>query len=233
LNKSNRKTAVVLVSGGMDSLVTAAIAGLEHELAFLHLNYGQRTEGRELKAFNDIADYYGVQKRLVVNVEYLSRIGGSSLTDAKMEVSKADLEFDGIPTSYVPFRNANILSIATSWAEVIGAEKIFIGAVEEDSSGYPDCREAFYDVFNRIVEIGTRPETHIRIETPIIHLKKHEIVSKGAELKTPFNLSWSCYQNEDKACGECDSCALRLRGFQLAGIEDPIEYVIKPKYEIL
>ena len=233
MNKSNRKTAVVLVSGGMDSLVTAAIAGLEHELAFLHLNYGQRTEGRELKAFNDIADYYGVQKRLVVNVEYLSRIGGSSLTDAKMEVSKADLEFDGIPTSYVPFRNANILSIATSWAEVIGAEKIFIGAVEEDSSGYPDCREAFYDVFNRVVEIGTRPETHIRIETPIIHLKKHEIVSKGAELKTPFNLSWSCYQNEDKACGECDSCALRLCGFQLAGIEDPIEYVIKPKYEIL
>ncbi len=232
MSKVSKSMAVVLVSGGMDSLVTAAIAGLEYELAFLHLNYGQRTERRELKAFNDIADFYKVQKKLVVNVEYLSQIGGSSLTDNKMDVSKADLEFDGIPTSYVPFRNANILSIATSWAEVIGAKKIFIGAVEEDSSGYPDCREAFYDAFNRVIEIGTKPDTYIRIVTPIIHLKKHEIVSKGAELKAPFELSWSCYQNEDKACGECDSCALRLRGFQLAGLNDPIDYVIRPKYEV-
>jgi len=222
--------AVVLVSGGMDSLVTAAIANREYELFVLHLNYGQRTEKRELKAFNDIADFYKVRKRLVVNVDYLSKIGGSSLTDDNIEVSEADLKFKGIPTSYVPFRNANILSIAVSWAEVIGASKIFIGAVEEDSSGYPDCKEVFYEAFNKAIELGTKPETHITIETPIIHLKKSEIVRKGIEHKAPFELSWSCYQNEEKACGVCDSCALRLRGFQLAGFEDPIEYEKKPNY---
>ncbi len=222
--------AVVLVSGGMDSLVTAAIANLEYEMCFLHLNYGQRTEKRELKAFNDIADFYKAKKRLVVNVQYLSQIGGSSLTDTNVKISKADFKYKGIPTSYVPFRNANILSIAVSWAEVIGASKIFIGAVEEDSSGYPDCREVFYEAFNKAIEMGTKPETHITIETPIIHLKKHEIVKKGIELKAPFELSWSCYQNEEKACGVCDSCALRLRGFQLAGFEDLIEYEKKPNY---
>lgn len=225
-----KETAVILVSGGMDSLVTSAIANENYELAFLHLNYGQTTEKRELKAFNDIADFYKVKKRLSVNVEYLSQIGGSSLTDKDIKISRADIENKGIPTSYVPFRNANILSIAVSWAEVIGASKIFIGAVEEDSSGYPDCREVFYGAFNKTIELGTRPDTHIRIETPIIHLKKFEIVKKGAELGAPFALSWSCYKNEDKGCGECDSCALRLRGFQLAGIEDPIEYVLKPDY---
>jgi len=214
----------------MDSLVTAAIANKEYELAFLHSNYGQRTEKRELKAFNDIADYYGVKERLVVNAEYLYQIGGSSLTDKEIKVSEADLEYKGIPGSYVPFRNANILSIAVSWAEVIGAERIFIGAVEEDSSGYPDCRKVFYDAFNKAIELGTKPETKITIETPIIELTKHEIVKKGVELKAPFELSWSCYKNEDKACGVCDSCALRLRGFRLAGVEDPIEYEIKPVY---
>ena len=225
-----KSKAVVLVSGGMDSLVTAAIASREHELCFLHLNYGQRTEGRELKAFNDIADYYKVKHRLVVNLEYLSQIGGSSLTDKNIEISNADLEYKGIPSSYVPFRNANILSIAVSWAEVIGANKIFIGAVEEDSIGYPDCRKVFYDAFNEVIELGTKPETKILIETPIIHLKKHEIIKKGMELNAPFGLSWSCYQNEDKACGVCDSCALRLRGFQTAGFDDPIEYETKPNY---
>ena len=226
----NKETAVILVSGGMDSLVTAAIANEEYELAFLHLNYGQKTENRELKAFNDIADYYNVKKRLCVNVEHLSQIGGSSLTDNKIDVSGADIGNNGIPTSYVPFRNANILSIAVSWAEVIKAAKIFIGAVEEDSSGYPDCREVFYEAFNRVIEMGTKPDTKISIETPVIHLKKYEIVKKGAELKAPFELSWSCYKNEDKACGECDSCAYRLRGFQQAGIEDLIDYVLKPNY---
>jgi 7-cyano-7-deazaguanine synthase len=223
--------AVILVSGGMDSLVTAAIAAKEFELQFLHLNYGQRTEKRELKAFNDIADYYSVSKRLVVNIEHLAQIGGSSLTDANIHITNADLYYKGIPTSYVPFRNANILSIAVSWAEVIDAKKIFIGAVEEDSSGYPDCREVFYNAYNKVIEIGTKPETNITIETPIIRLKKHEIVRKGAELNVPFELSWSCYRNEDKACGTCDSCALRLRGFQSAGIIDPIEYVTKPEYK--
>lgn len=226
--KNKKPESIVLVSGGMDSLVTAAIAHLQYNIAFLHLNYGHRTEKRELRAFNDIADYYKVKQKLVANVEYLSQIGGSSLTDNKIEVRKNDLNYKGIPTSYVPFRNANILSIAVSWAEVIGASKIFIGAVEEDSSGYPDCREIFYGAFNRVIEFGTKPETNIKIETPIIHLKKFEIVKKGAELGAPFELSWSCYKNEDKACGECDSCALRLRGFQLAGIADPIQYVLKP-----
>jgi 7-cyano-7-deazaguanine synthase len=224
------KKAVVLVSGGMDSLVTAAIAAQDYELAFLHLNYGQRTEQRELKAFNDISDHFNVNERLIVDVKYLSQIGGSSLTDSNIEVNKADLEYDGVPASYVPFRNANILSIAVSWAEVIGAKKIFIGAVEEDSSGYPDCRKVFYDAFNKVIELGTKPNTELSIETPIINLKKSEIVKIGAELNVPFELSWSCYVNNDIACGECDSCALRLRGFQIAGIEDPIHYIKKPDY---
>lgn len=226
----NKDRAIVLVSGGMDSLVTAAIANQDYELSFLHLNYGQRTQKREMKAFNDIADHFDVKNKMVVDIEYLAKIGGSSLTDNKIDISKADLNFEGIPTSYVPFRNANILSIAVSWAEVIGASRIYIGAVEEDSSGYPDCREVFYDAFNRVISLGTKPETDIKIETPLIHLKKFEIVKKGAELNVPFELSWSCYKNEDIACGECDSCALRLRGFEIAGLTDPIQYIIKPKY---
>jgi 7-cyano-7-deazaguanine synthase len=224
MNNKTKPLAIVLVSGGMDSCVTAAIANRNYELAFLHLNYGQRTERRELKAFNDIADFYKVKNRLVVNVEHLKLIGGSSLTDEKMPIEPANWERKEIPASYVPFRNANILAIAVSWAEVIGAGKIFIGAVEEDSSGYPDCREEFYDAFNNVIESGTKPETIIKIETPIIHLKKEDIVRKGFELKAPLHLSWSCYQSEDKACGICDSCALRLRGFKLAGLVDPIPY---------
>lgn len=225
-----RNLAVVLVSGGMDSCVTAAIANRHYEIAFLHLTYGQRTEKRELKAFNDIADFYSVQRRLVVNVEHLKQIGGSSLTDESIHVAQADLHRRGIPTSYVPFRNANILSIAVSWAEVIGATKIFIGAVEEDSSGYPDCRKEFYDAFNRVIQIGTKAGARIEIVTPIISMKKFEIVREGVKLGTPFHLTWSCYQNEDVACGTCDSCALRLRGFQRAGMDDPIPYEKKPMY---
>ncbi len=225
---TNRELAVVLVSGGMDSCVTAAIARQSYEPAFLHLNYGQRTERRELKAFNEIADVYRVERRLVVNVEHLSRIGGSSLTDRRIDVQPADLGRKEIPTSYVPFRNANILSIAVSWGETLEARKIFIGAVEEDSSGYPDCRQEFYDAFNRVIALGTKPDTRLEIVTPIIHLKKSEIVSKGIELEAPLHLTWSCYQNEDRACGVCDSCALRLRGFRLAGVEDPILYDRKP-----
>jgi 7-cyano-7-deazaguanine synthase len=225
----NKSLAVVLASGGMDSCVTAAIANQNYELAFLHLNYGQRTEKRELKAFNDIADFYNVKHRLVVNVEHLKLIGGSSLTDDKIPVELADLERRGIPATYVPFRNANILAIAASWAEVIRAAKIFIGAVEEDSSGYPDTRQEFYDAFNKVIELGTKPETRITIETPIIQMKKFQIVNKGIELGAPLQLSWSCYQSEDLACGVCDSCALRLRGFQQAGITDPIKYKIDSK----
>lgn len=225
---TNRELAVVLVSGGMDSCVTAAIARQSYVPAFLHLNYGQRTERRELKAFNEIADVYRVERRLVVNVEHLSRIGGSSLTDRRIAIQPADLGRKEIPTSYVPFRNANILSIAVSWGETLGARKIFIGAVEEDSSGYPDCRQEFYDAFNRVIALGTKPDTRLEIVTPIIHLKKSEIVRKGIELEAPLHLTWSCYQNEERACGVCDSCALRLRGFRLAGVEDPILYDRKP-----
>ena len=220
----SKETAVVLVSGGMDSALTAAYAHRENELAFLHVNYGQRTEERELRAFNEIADYYGVEKRLVVDISHLKDIGGSSLTDEKIEVSRADIESKEIPTSYVPFRNANILSIAVSWAEVLGAGRIYIGAVEEDSSGYPDCRREFFDAYNKMIEKGTKPDTHIRVETPIIDMTKKDIVLKSVEMKSPLELTWSCYKNNDIACGECDSCALRLRGFRQAGVEDPIKY---------
>ena len=232
----SKSRAVVLVSGGMDSCVTAAIANLQHELAFLHVNYGQRTEQRELKAFHALAEHYGVQKRLIADLTHLKSIGGSSLTDMHMKVTEADPETlfhskkNDIPTSYVPFRNANILSVAVSWAEVVGAEHIFIGAVEEDSSGYPDCRKEFYDAFNRVIDLGTKPETKISISTPVINLKKSEIVRRGIELNAPFALTWSCYTREDQACGVCDSCALRLHAFQVAGVEDPIQYLQRPHY---
>lgn len=225
MNSSARKIAIILVSGGMDSCVTAAVAAERFkELAFLHISYGQLTEARERKAFNDIADHYGVEKRLDVSIEYLAKIGGSSLTDASMKVAEADLASKEIPTSYVPFRNANMLAIATSWAEVLGANGIYIGAVAEDSSGYPDCRPEFYAAFQETINTGTKPDTDITIETPIIHLSKAEIVKKGVELGAPLHLTWSCYRSEETACGTCDSCALRLRGFEQAGINDPIMY---------
>ena len=217
--------AIVLVSGGMDSCVTAAIARGEYaEIAFLHISYGQTTEERERKAFNDIADHYQIEKRLDVSIEYLAKIGGSSLTDREMIVGEADLTKAAVPNTYVPFRNGNMLSIAASWAEVLGASAIYIGAVAEDSSGYPDCRPEFYKAFQAAIDAGTKPETRIEIRTPIIHLSKAEIVKKGIELGAPLELSWSCYRENDLACGTCDSCALRLRGFDAAGITDPISY---------
>ncbi len=219
-------SAIVLVSGGMDSCVTAATARAEiQDLSFLHISYGQRTEARERKAFNDIADHYRIERRMDVSLEHLAKIGGSSLTDASMEVTEADLGSREIPTSYVPFRNANMLSIAVSWAEVIGAGSIYIGAVAEDSSGYPDCRPEFYTAFQQTIIAGTKPDTRIEIRTPIIELSKAEIVKKGIELNAPLHLSWSCYRSETLACGTCDSCALRLRGFSQAGINDPIAYL--------
>ncbi|HEX9926938.1 MAG TPA: 7-cyano-7-deazaguanine synthase QueC [Pyrinomonadaceae bacterium] len=221
--KSN--VAVCLVSGGMDSCVTAAIANEENdELAFLHVSYGQRTERRERQAFEAIAEFYNVRKKLAVSIEHLARIGGSSLTDIQMEVTEADLESKAIPTSYVPFRNAHLLAIAASWAEVSEANRIYIGAVAEDSSGYPDCRPEFYAAFQKTIEVGTKPETIIEIRTPVIDFKKSEIVRRGVELNAPLHLTWSCYQNAEKACGRCDSCALRLRGFREAGLRDPVVY---------
>jgi 7-cyano-7-deazaguanine synthase len=217
--------AVCLVSGGMDSCVTAAIAGEENdELAFLHVSYGQRTEKRERRAFEDLAEHFHVSRRLAVSIEHLAKIGGSSLTDQTIQVTEADLNSRRIPTSYVPFRNSHLLSIATSWAEVIHAGRIYIGAVAEDSSGYPDCRPEFYAAFQRVIDAGTRPETKVTIVTPIIHMRKAEIVKRGVKLNAPLELTWSCYQSEDRACGRCDSCALRLRAFAEAGLPDPIRY---------
>jgi 7-cyano-7-deazaguanine synthase len=216
--------AIVLVSGGMDSSLTAAFAFKKYELAFLHVNYGQRTQKRELKAFNDIAKYYKVKHKLVVDISHLKQIGGSSLTDKKLSVTKADINSKSIPTSYVPFRNANILSIAVSWAEVIGAKRIFIGAVEEDSSGYPDCRKSFFDAYNEVIKFGTKNSSNIKIETPIINYTKKQIVQKAVRMKVPLHLTWSCYKSNSLACGDCDSCALRLRGFRYAGYQDPIKY---------
>ncbi len=222
--------AVCLVSGGMDSCVTAAIAAEEaDELAFLHVSYGQRTEAREGRAFEEIADHYHVKQRLVVSLEHLARIGGSSLTDEEIAVTPANLSRPGIPSSYVPFRNAHLLAVATSWAEVIGAGYIYIGAVAEDSSGYPDCRPEFYEAFQQVLTLGTKPETSIEIRTPVIAMKKPEIVALGQRLAAPLELTWSCYAQSERACGDCDSCALRLRAFRVAGVRDPIAYLLDSK----
>ena len=224
---------IVLLSGGMDSCVTAAIAARECEPAALHVSYGQLTEARERRAFEEITDYYGISRRLIVDQPYLGRIGGSALTDPRIPLREAGpeaLEARDIPASYVPFRNAHFLAVAVSWAEVIGADKIYIGAVEQDSSGYPDCRPGYYRIFNELIAAGTRPETQIEILTPLICLKKYEIVKKGVELGAPFHLSWSCYRNSKIACGRCDSCVLRLRAFAEAGVEDSIPYAKEVKF---
>jgi 7-cyano-7-deazaguanine synthase len=221
------RLAVCLVSGGMDSCVTAAIAHEENdELAFLHVSYGQRTEQREREAFEAIADHYHVASRLVISFDQLARIGGSSLTDSQIAVTTPDLTTRAIPSSYVPFRNAHLLATAVSWGEVLKASAIYIGAVAEDSSGYPDCRPEFYAAFQEAVDVGTKPETRLIIETPVIGMRKSEIVRKGLDLGAPLHLTWSCYQESDRACGNCDSCALRLRAFREAGVADPIPYLL-------
>jgi len=219
--------AIVLVSGGMDSCVTAAIANENYRLALLHVNYSQRTESRELQAFRNIALFYKIpeDRILISNIDYLSKIGGSSLTDMRMDVQDAQLYSKEIPTSYVPFRNTLFLTIAVSWGEVIGAKKIFIGAVEQDSPGYPDCRPSYYKTFNELIKVGTKPTTHIEVETPLIRKSKSEIVKMGISLNAPFHLSWSCYKNTDKACGMCHSCFLRLKAFKEAEVIDLIPYV--------
>ena len=220
--------AVVLLSGGMDSCVTAAIAAQTHELALLHVSYRQRTEHRERQAFDEIADFYSVTRRLVVHLDHFAQIGGSALTDNTIAVHEAEAGVPAggneIPSTYVPFRNAHFLAVAVSWAEVIAASAIFIGAVAEDSSGYPDCRPEYYRVFQQLVREGTRPETRIEIATPVIGMRKREIVERGIELGAPLDRTWSCYQFEDVACGSCDSCRLRLKAFAQAGVSDPIAY---------
>jgi len=221
-----RPMAVVLASGGMDSCVLVALASQEHEVAMLHANYGQRTVKREEQAFDAIADFYQVSagRRLTADMAHLAAIGGSCLTDPAIAVPEGQLEREGIPVSYVPFRNANLLSVATGWGEVLGARRIFFGAMEEDNSGYPDCRGVFIEAFNRVIVAGTRPETRIEVVAPLLHMTKADVVRLGTRLGAPFDLTWSCYERDDAACGRCDSCLLRLRGFREAGVRDPIPY---------
>jgi 7-cyano-7-deazaguanine synthase len=215
--------AIVLLSGGMDSCVCAALAARDYEPAALHISYGQRTEERERQSFLAICRRLNIHDQLAIRNEALRAIGGSALTDEAIAVPDAENIGHTIPVTYVPFRNAHFLAAAVSWAEVLGAEKIFIGAVEQDSSGYPDCRPAYYDAFNQVIKTGTK-EGKIEIVTPLIHLRKSEIVRLGLELGAPFDLTWSCYSREDQACGVCDSCVLRLRAFAAAGAKDPIPY---------
>ncbi len=221
--------AIVLVSGGMDSVTVAAMAKASGaELAFLHLRYGQKTADKEHACFQEICKHYQIpeERKLVVDISFLQTIGGSSLTDQKIAVSKFAGDSDIIPSSYVPFRNAHIVSTAVSWAEVLDANKIYIGANHEDSPGYPDCRPEYYEAFNQLIKVGTK-KGNIQILTPIIHMKKSEIILKAQELKAPLELSWSCYAREDMACGVCDSCALRLRAFKELNLTDPIKYLPK------
>jgi len=226
--------AVVLLSGGMDSCVCSPIACEKHgasNLALLHASYGQRTEKRERRAFQEIADFYAVGERLMIQLDHFRAIGGSALTDPGIQIPENDLVLPGagnaIPVTYVPFRNAHFLSAAVSWAEAIGAAAIYIGAVAEDSSGYPDCRPEYYRAFQELIRVGTKPETHIAVVTPVIEMRKSEIVRRGLKLGAPLYLSWSCYQGEEEACGVCDSCRLRLRAFAEAGVVDPIPYRLR------
>lgn len=219
--------AVVLLSGGMDSCVCAALAARDYDAAALHIDYGQRTEGRERRSFVAICDRLGIRDRLLLRNPVFHAIGGSALTDDRLVVPDASAEIGrDIPVTYVPFRNANLLSAAVSWAEVLGAKTILIGAVEQDSSGYPDCRPEFYRAFNEAIRTGTKEGT-IQVKTPLIAMRKSEIVTLGLELGAPFDLTWSCYSREDVACGVCESCVLRLRAFEAAGTRDPIPYATK------
>jgi 7-cyano-7-deazaguanine synthase len=221
-SSSTRTRAVVLLSGGMDSCVCAALAAREHRAAAVHVSYGQRTEERERRSFESICDRLEIRDRLLVRNEALRAIGGSALTDSSIAVPEHAMGV-GVPVTYVPFRNAHFLAVAISWAEVLGAGKVYIGAVEPDSSGYPDCRPEYYRAFNEVVKAGTKEGT-IQVVTPLIAMRKAEIIRLGLELNAPFDLTWSCYQREDRACGVCDSCVLRLRAFREVGAEDPIPY---------
>jgi 7-cyano-7-deazaguanine synthase len=245
MGADERPIGVVLLSGGMDSCVAAAIARQTDDLALLHVGYGQRTEERERRAFRDIARHYGVVRTFEARLDHLRAIGGSALTDPARDVLAPAREVvaaaravpapasdaaaaapagESIPDTYVPFRNTQLLALAVSWGEVLGARRIWIGAVEEDSSGYPDCREAYYEAFNRLVRLGTRPGTDLVVATPLIHMRKADIVREGVGLKAPLHLTWSCYTESETACGRCESCRLRLKGFAEAGVSDPIPY---------
>lgn len=226
MSTNRQGRAVVLLSGGMDSCVCAALAARDHHAAALHVSYGQRTEERERQSFLAICQRLKIHDRLMVRNEALRAIGGSALTDESIPVPDSETIDHNIPVTYVPFRNAHFLAVAVSWAEVLGAAKVYIGAVEPDSSGYPDCRPAYYKAYNEVVRTGTK-DGKIEIVTPLIAMRKAEIVRLGLELGAPFDLTWSCYSREDRACGVCDSCVLRLRAFTAAGVSDPISYAAK------
>ncbi len=213
---------VVLVSGGMDSCVALAWAAARYRVAMLHVNYGQRTEGKELACFRRLVEHYRPEATLVADASYLGRIGGSSLTDSRREIPEDDTPGE-VPTTYVPFRNANLLAVAAAWAETLSASRIVVGAVEPDAPGYPDCRPAFYEAAERLIALGTRPDTHITIEAPVIAKSKAEVVRMGCELRAPFDLTWSCYRSEEQPCGACASCRRRAEAFAEAGVEDPLE----------
>ncbi len=227
-----KPAGIALVSGGMDSLVMAEFCKRESELSLLHVNYGQRTEAKELTCFHAIASYLKVpeHRRLVADIGYLKRIGGSALTDPDIDIPSADLAREGVPLTYVPFRNAHLVSIAVSWAEAAGAKNIYIGAVAVDSSGYPDCRPEFYEAMNEAIRRGTKEGSDIVVKAPFLHLKKKDIVLMGKSMGVPFEHSWSCYREGEAACGVCDSCALRLRAFAEAGVSDPLPYETRPDY---
>ena len=226
IDMSDKNLAIVLVSGGLDSCVTMAMAMKEHNIAILHVGYGQRTQTREYNSFRSVTRFYNIPETRILTIEldFLRKIGGSSLTDHNIPVDKDKANAD-IPTSYVPFRNTHLLSIAVSWAEAIKAESIYIGAVKQDSPDYPDCRAEYYEAYNKLVEVGTKPSTNIKVITPLLDMSKSEIVKKGIELEAPLQLTWSCYERNDKACGSCQSCLLRLKAFEEAGFKDKIHYV--------
>ena len=222
-----KQRAIVSLSGGMDSCVCAALAARDYEAAALHFSYGQRTEARELQSARAVAKRLGIERFLHLRIDLFRIIGGSALTDPSIAIPET-LNPDEIPVTYVPFRNAHFLSAAVSWAETIDARAIFIGAVEQDSSGYPDCRPAYYEAFQNLIRTGTR-DGSIRIETPLIHLRKRDIVRLGVELHAPLDVTWSCYGGETEACGVCDSCVLRLRAFAEAGVPDLIPYATRER----
>jgi 7-cyano-7-deazaguanine synthase len=229
IDMSDENLAIVLVSGGLDSCVTMAMAMEKHSVALLHVSYGQRTQTREYNSFRALARFYNTPETriLALELDLLRKIGGSSLTDRNIPVDKGDQDNTdaGVPTSYVPFRNTHLLSTAVSWAETINANSIYIGAVQQDSPDYPDCRAEYYEAYNKLVEVGTKPSTNIKVITPLLNMSKSEIIKKGIEIGAPLQLSWSCYERNDKACGQCQSCRLRLKAFEEAGLKDKIDYV--------
>lgn len=212
------------MSGGMDSTLSASMMKQEgYEIIGLHFNYGQRTEAKELECFENICNAFDITNTYVLDLDFFKLLGASALTDKNIQVPTNGLEA-GIPVTYVPFRNGIFLSMAAAIAEKEGAEVIAIGVVEEDSSGYPDCRESYIKSMEQSINLGTKDETNLKIKMPLVHLQKSQIVTKALELHVPLELTWSCYKNEKTACGVCDSCRLRLNGFTLAGAVDPLLY---------